>query len=111
MSNEQEQINALPGEWFQSGRRPWQLATGERQSWRLDAGGLGVLSFWKVHLLLNDKGVWDATAEPKGMDEIQSAHVVAAGETARAALEDLANELDRFGSELVEASHELLNGC
>lgn len=110
MSNEQEQVDALPGEWCQLWHESWRLDTGKRQSWQLDTGGLGVLSFWKVRLLLNDKGVWIAVAEPKGMDEVQSAHVDAAGKTARAALERLANELDRFGSELVEASYELISG-
>jgi len=108
--NEREQVDALPGEWYQPGHQPWQLDKGERQLWWLDSNGLGVLSFWRVRLLLYNKDLWSAIAEPKGMDEAQSARVVASGETARSALERLARELDRFGSELVEASHELFGG-
>jgi hypothetical protein len=93
MSDEQEQVNDLPGQWTKI----------RGQVWELDTSGLGVLRDLSVEI---ERGhgewvVWVSTDESS---------LSAKGETARYALERVARRLDEIGSDLVEASHELLNG-
>jgi hypothetical protein len=97
MSGEQEQVDALPGEWSESGRRSWQL----------DTDALNMLRFSFVSLSCDAEGVWLAKVD--GVTD-EGVYVVAKGKTARAALERLARVLDQIGCDLMQASRELING-
>jgi len=100
MSDEQDQINALPGGWSKIGHWAWQL----------DASGLGVGERLDVTLChIRERGLWMAHVDP-AFDDGENVYVVTWGITARGALEGLARQLGRLGSDLMEASHELING-
>ena len=93
MSNEQEQVNDLPGQWTKI----------RGQVWELDTSDIGVLRDVSVEI---EHGhgewvVWVSTDESS---------LAVRGDTARSALERVARRLDEIGSDLVEASHELING-
>jgi hypothetical protein len=102
MNEEQEQINALPGQWSESGGR-----SGIR-TWELDTSDFGVLRDSVVEVTVDASGQW--TAKAHWMGRVHVLRFAATAKTARAAFELLADDLETVGAELVEASHELING-
>lgn len=91
------QVAALPGRWLPAGMLEWEL----------DTGSLGALCGQSVDLRYDVAGVWYVSADL--LMGTTLFEVTSRGKSARIALDRLASSLDEVGSDLVEASHELLN--
>lgn len=91
------QVAELPGRWTPTGMLEWQL----------DTDSLGALWGQSIELRYDVAGVWYVSAD---LLMGASVEVTSRGTTARIALDRLASALADYGADLVEASHELLDG-